>query len=464
MSDVVGKLWGFCNTLRHDGINYGDYIEQLTYLLFLKLVDEKGVSIPKKYDWKSLKERSGTDLLDHYNELLRVLAKEKGILGEIFAGSLSKFREPVNLKKLINLIDETEWATIDVDLKAQAYEGLLQKYAAEQKGAGQYFTPREAIRAIVRCMKPDIREKSDFTIHDPACGTGGFLIGAYEWIMQQTQEGAKLKREDMESLLKRTFSGCEIVLETKRLALMNLYLHEIEAQIFYCDALAEGPHIGRRYDCVMTNPPFGIKGSGDFPNRDDFTVKTSNKQLNFLQHIMNILKPGGRAAMVVPDNVLFEENAGYDIRKLLMTDCQLHTVLRLPIGTFTPYSTGVKANVLFFKKGLSTEEIWIYDLRTDMEKVTKGHPLTASYFKDFEVCFRGKPRKETERFRRYTKEQIEKRNYNLDVTWMRAVNNNGTDGISDPAELASNIVTNLETAMDSVNELIAKLSNGQPKM
>ena len=266
------------------------------------------------------------------------------------------------MKKLINLIDETEWATIDVDLKAQAYEGLLQKYAAEQKGAGQYFTPREAIRAVVRCMRPDIREKPDFTIHDPACGTAGFLIGSYEWMMKQTKEGADLSRENIERLMKKTFSGSEIVLDTKRLALMNLYLHEIEADIFYIDSLSEGPHAGKRYDCVLTNPPFGTKGAGEIPIREDFTVRTSNKQLNFVQHVIHILKLGGRAAMVVPDNVLFEENAGRDVRKLLLTDCQLHTILRLPIGTFTPYSPGVKANIVFFRKGLPTEEVWIYDL------------------------------------------------------------------------------------------------------
>jgi len=192
MTDVVAKLWSFCNTLRHDGIGYGDYIEQLTYLLFLKLIDEKGVPIPKDYSWTSLKSRSGTDLLGHYVEVLRRLAKEPGILSEVFAGSLSKFREPVNLKRLISMIDEEDWGSLDVDLKAQAYEGLLQKYAAEQKGAGQYFTPREAIRAVIRCMKPDIRAHSEFAIHDPACGTAGFLIGAYEWLLNQTQEGADL--------------------------------------------------------------------------------------------------------------------------------------------------------------------------------------------------------------------------------------------------------------------------------
>lgn len=462
--DVVGRLWGFCNTLRHDGINYGDYIEQLTYLLFLKLADEKEVDVPKDYNWKSLKDRSGTDLLDHYNEMLRTLAKQKGILGEIFAGSLSKFREPVNLKKLINLIDETEWATIDVDLKAQAYEGLLQKFAAEQKGAGQYFTPREAIRSVVRCMKPDIRESKDFTIHDPACGTGGFLIGAYEWIMKQTKEGADLSREDRQRLMKKTFSGSEIVLDTKRLALMNLYLHEIEADIFYIDALAEGPHVGKRYDVVLTNPPFGTKGAGEVPLREDFTVKTSNKQLNFLQHVINILKPGGRAAMVMPDNVLFEENAGHDIRKLWLTDCQVHTILRLPIGTFTPYSPGVKANIVFFRKSLQTDEVWIYDLRTNIEKINKGHPLTCDYFEDFEKCYNQKTREETERFKKFTKAEIEKRDYNLDIFWIKDESLEDSANLPDPQEMASEAVTHLETAVDSLNELIAKLSNGNNKM
>src|SRR5207247_1877484 len=232
------------------------------------------------------------------------------------------------------------------------------------KGAGQYFTPREAIRAVIRCMKPDIRAHSEFAIHDPAWGTAGFLIGAYDWLLNQTHEGADLSVEDRERLQRLTFSGGEIVLDTRRLALMNLYLHEIEADIYYGDSLGEGTHASRRYDCVVTNPPFGTKGTGEAPNRADFTVPTSNKQINFLQHVMHVLKAGGRAAMVLPDNVLFEEHAGRDACKILMQDCDLHTILRLPIGTFTPYSAGVKANVLFFRKGLSTEEVWIYDLRT----------------------------------------------------------------------------------------------------
>ncbi len=242
MSEVVGKLWGFCNTLRHDGIGYGDYIEQLTYLLFLKIAQEKAVKLPQGSKWNDLKVKSGTELLDVYVEILRTLSRQKGMLGDIFAGSLSKFREPVNLKKLITLIDETQWSTIDVDIKAEAYEGLLQKYAEDEKGAGQYFTPREAIRCVIRCIRPDIREKPDFTIHDPAVGTAGFLIGAYEWMMKQTKEGASLSRDERDRLQVKTFSGGEIVIDTRRLALMNLYLHEIEADIYYGDSLAEGPH------------------------------------------------------------------------------------------------------------------------------------------------------------------------------------------------------------------------------
>jgi len=460
MTDVVGKLWGFCNTLRHDGINYGDYIEQLTYLLFLKLADERDIQVPKDYDWSSLTSRSGHELLEHYTRLLQTLGKEPGLLGEIFKGSLSQFREPVNLKKLITLIDDVEWSTLDVDLKAEAYEGLLQKFAAEQKGAGQYFTPREAIRSVVRLMKPDIRENPEFTIHDPACGTGGFLIGAYEYIMSQTNEGALLSLEERERLQRRTFSGAEIVLETKRLALMNLYLHEIVTDIYYGDSLADGPHASKRYDCILTNPPFGTKGAGGAPNRDDFVVETSNKQLNFVQHVMHVLKNGGRAAMVLPDNVLFEGGAGKKVRQIWMDDCDLHTVMRLPIGTFTPYSPGVKANIVFFRKGLPTKEVWVYDLRTNVEKITKGHPLTASYFEDFERVYGDDPnghpskgRVETERFRRFTREELLTRDDNLDIFWLRDESLESGEDLPDPETIISEIRTHLQTAQDALDEL-----------
>jgi len=458
MSEVVGKLWGFCNTLRHDGIGYGDYIEQLTYLLFLKLAQEKGVTFPNGCTWNDLKAMSGSELLDKYNDILRTLSRQKGMLGDIFAGSLSKFREPVNLKKLITLIDETQWTAIDVDIKAEAYEGLLQKYAEEEKGAGQYFTPREAIRCVIRCINPDIRQAPDFTIHDPAVGTAGFLIGAYEWMMKQTKEGALLTRDQRERLQTKTFSGCEIVIDTRRLALMNLYLHEIEADIHYIDALAEGPHISKKHNIVMTNPPFGTKGAGQAPIREDLTVRTANKQLNFVQHVMNILKPGGRAAMVVPDNVLFEETAGKEVRKLLMEDCNLHTILRLPIGTFTPYSPGVKANIIFFVKGEPTKQVWIYDNRTNVEKVSIRHPLTAEYFKDFEACYHSSPRKETERFKKFTREEIAKRDNNLDILWLKDEEAKMDVEVSEPEEIIGEAISHLQTAMDALDEILLALT------
>jgi type I restriction enzyme M protein len=459
MSEVVGKLWGFCNTLRHDGIGYGDYIEQLTYLLFLKIAQEKGVKLPQNCTWNDLKVKSGTELLDAYIEILRSLSRQKEMLGDIFAGSLSKFREPVNLKKLITLIDETQWSTIDVDIKAEAYEGLLQKYAEEEKGAGQYFTPREAIRCVVRCIKPDIRERPDFTIHDPAVGTAGFLIGAYEWMMKQTKEGGQLTREERERLQTKTFSGCEIVLDTRRLALMNLYLHEIEADIYFGDAFGEGQHASKRYAVVMTNPPFGTKGAGQAPIREDFTVKTANKQLNFVQHVMTILKPGGRAAMVVPDNVLFEETAGKEVRKLLMEDCNLHTILRLPIGTFTPYSPAVKANIIFFAKGEPTKEVWVYDNRTNVEKVAIRHPLTSEYFRDFESCYHPKARKQSERFRRFTRDEIAKRNYGLDIFWLKETSSDSNEEVREPAELIEETLTQVQIAMDALNEVALLLQD-----
>ena len=349
MSDIVNKLWGFCHTLRHDGIDYGDYIEQLTYLLFLKMADEKEVHIPNGYDWDSLKDKSGTALTDHYSEILRKLREEKGMLGDIFAQSMPRFNNPVNLKRLITLIDEVEWTELGVDVKGEAFEGLLEKAASEgKKGAGQYFTPRVLIQSIVRLMKPDPRTFKEFTICDPACGSGGFLVSAYEWLLDITNKGASIDRNDYKRIKTKTYFGQDLVPRPRRLALMNLYLHGIEPTIYLGDTIYE-PNRGEQYNCILTNPPFGTKGANQAPDRDDFTISTSNKQLNFVQHVVTTLKRGGRAAMVLPDNVLFEDKAG-DVFKILMEDCNLHTVLRLPRGTFTPYSQGVKANVIFFKK------------------------------------------------------------------------------------------------------------------
>jgi len=467
MTDIVGKLWGFCHTLRHDGIDYGDYIEQLTYLLFLKMIEEKGAKIPPQYSWIVLREKSGTDLTEHYVATLQGLGKQPGMLGDIYGGAMSRFSNPVNLKRLINLIDEIEWTALNVDVKAAAYEGLLEKSASEgKKGAGQYFTPRILIQSIVKCMKPDPREAKDFTIHDPASGTGGFLVCAYEWLMEKTK-GA-LEREDSKRILNRTYSGTELVPRPRRLALMNLYLHGIQADIRLGDAIYE-PKRSAGYDCVLTNPPFGTKGANQAPTRDDFTVSTSNKQLNFVQHVMSILKPGGRAAVVVPDNVLFADQAG-DVFKVLTEDCDLHTVLRLPNGTFTPYSPGTKTNVIFFTKGFPTESLWIYDARTNVPGITKkDRPLTPRYFSEFETCFgpnpngraKRKPKDSKEdRWRSFSIREVKERNFKIDgLKWLKDESLDDMNEMPEPEELAADAISELKGAVEELNSILSILEN-----
>ena len=454
--DVVQKLWGFCNTLRDEGMSYGHYIEQLTYLLFLKMAEERNRPIPEEYSWKSLVEKTGMELLEHYQDCLKNLAKEGGILADIFAGALSQFREPINLKKLIGMIDRERWSAIDVDIKGAAYEGLLQKYAADEKGAGQYFTPRELIRAIVKCIDPKIGE----TIHDPGLGTGGFLLGALEYILKETNEGADLTREQNEFLLKKTFSGNELVLETKRLAMMNIYLHGIEADVYYGDSLGEGRHVGKKHKVIMTNPPFGIKSGGVTPTRSDFNVTTSNKQLNFVQHVMSGLENGGRAAMVAPDNVLFDSGAGTQIRKILLEDLDLHTILRLPIGTFTPYSPGVKANVIFFDKPGPTKAVWIYDLRTDIDKITKKEGITEEHFDEFIELYQN--RKETGRFKRFSIAEVKKRDYNLDIFWLKSKDFDAGE-YEEPEVILESIKESEEKIIDEIDRIMGVLVNENGK-
>jgi len=442
VTDVANKLWGFCHTLRHDGIDYGDYIEQITYLLFLKMANERELSLPAGTDWGHLRQHSGTDLADAYADALRTLGKQPGILGDIYAGAQSRFSNPVNLKKLISLIDETEWTALDVDVKAAAFEGLLEKAASEgKKGAGQYFTPRLLIQTIVRCVKPDPRVSSNFKIGDPACGTGGFLVCAYEWLLQEAK--GSFDRETAKRIRTSTYYGDDLVARPRRLALMNLYLHQVEPHISGNDSIYDPPG-PTRFDVILTNPPFGTKGADQSPVRDDFVVETSNKQLNFVQHVMTILKPGGRAAMVVPDNVLFASQAG-DVFKVLTEDCDLHTVLRLPRGTFSPYSPGTKTNVIFFTKGRPTEATWIYDARANVPAITKkDRPLIAEHFAEFEACFGVDPsgqakRSETasndQRWRPFSIDAIKKRGYSLDgLRWLREENGSEGDELSDPQD------------------------------
>ncbi len=469
MSDIVQKLWGFCHTLRHDGIDYGDYIEQITYLLFLKMADEREVEVPKGCSWPTIRDRSGTDLTDHYIDVLRKLGKTTGMLGDIFAGAQSRFSNPVNLKKLVSLIDETEWTSLDVDVKAQAYEGLLEKAAAEgKKGAGQYFTPRILIQSAVRCMKPDPRSTRDFTICDPAVGTGGFLVAAYEWLKDETSGGA-IDRNVMKRIRSKTYFGQELVPRPRRMALMNLYLHGIEPQIRLGDSVGEPP-AADRFDVILTNPPFGTKGAGQSPERDDFTISTSNKQLNFVQHVLTILKPGGRAAVVLPDNVLFADQAG-EVLKIVAEDCDLHTVLRLPRGTFTPYSQGVKANVLFFSKGPTTEKTWIYDARTNVPGITKkDRPLTKEHFREFEKCFGPDPNGRTkrkksdskqDRWRSFKIAEIKERDFKLDgFKWLRDDSLEDADDLPEPEELATEAISELEEAVAELNKVLGLLENG----
>ncbi len=469
MSDVVQQLWGFCHTLRHDGIDYGDYIEQLTYLLFLKMADERDIELPKGCDWPSLVKKSGTALQDHYIDLLRKLGQQRGLLGDIFAGAQSRFNNPVNLKKLLGLIDDIEWTALDIDIKAAAFEGLLEKAASEgKKGAGQYFTPRILIKALVRCMKPDPRAHKEFTMCDPACGTGGFLVSSYEWLIEETKGGA-LPRDLVKRLKSDTYFGQEFVQRPRRLTLMNLYLHGLEPHIAFGDSIYEIPS-GQRYDVVLTNPPFGTKGANQAPTRDDFTISTSNKQLNFVQHVMTILKPGGRAAVVVPDNCLFADQAG-EVFKILTEDCNLHTVLRLPNGTFTPYSPGTKTNVIFFTKGYKTENVWFYDGRSNVPHITKkDRPLTPEHFAEFEKCYgadpNGRAKRKTrdskeDRWRTFSIDEVKGRDFKIDgLRWLKDESLDDGDGALEPEELATDAIAELQVAVEELNKVLVMLENG----
>jgi type I restriction enzyme M protein len=465
MSDIVNKLWGFCHTLRHDGVDYGDYIEQLTYLLFLKMADERGVEVPKKYNWNSLKTESGTDLTDHYQEVLRKLREEKGILGKIFTQAMPRINNPVNLKRLINMIDEEDWSSMDVDVKGQAFEGLLEKSASEgKKGAGQYFTPRPLIQSMVRVMKPDPRSKQDFTICDPSCGTGGFLIAAYEWLLRESK--GSIDRDAIKRIKNKTYYGQELVPRPARLAMMNLFLHGVTSEIKIGDTIYE-PFDGKKYDCILTNPPFGTKGANQAPEREDFTISTSNKQLNFVQHYLSSLKPGGRAAIVLPDNVLFEDKAG-EVFKIVMQDCNLHTILRLPRGTFTPYAQGVKANVVFLQKGLPTENVWIFDGRSNVEGITKkDRPLSDRHFEEFEKCYGSDPNGQSKRkdlgeegrFRKFHIKEVEKRDYKLDINWLKDESLEDADSLPEPQILATEAITELEAVVDDLREILALMES-----
>jgi len=490
-SSIISKVWSFCNTLRDDGVGYGDYLEQLTYLLFLKMADEfskpphnRKLPIPSEYKWETLTSKTGDKLELHYNTLLRELGKEKGMLGQIFTKSQNKITDPAKLFKLIEMIDKEQWSTMGADVKGQIYEGLLEKNAEDTKsGAGQYFTPRSLIKVMVECLHPEPNK----TIADPACGTGGFFLAAYDFIVQHHE----LDKSQKQFLKYKTFFGNEIVANTRRLCLMNLFLHNIgdidseQTLISSNDSLVADD--GKRYDFVLTNPPFGKKSSMTFTNeegeqekeeltynRQDFWATTSNKQLNFVQHIRTILKTTGKAAVVVPDNVLFEGGAGETVRKKLLETVDLHTILRLPTGIF--YAQGVKANVIFFDaqpaaKEPWTKEIWYYDYRTNIHHTLKKNPLKLEDLKEFIECYNPSnrhKRKETfnteknpeGRWRKFTYDEIINRDKtSLDISWIKDKSLADLDNLPDPDILATEIVENLEAGLESFKAIVAELNN-----
>jgi type I restriction enzyme M protein len=469
---LVQKLWNYCNILRDDGLSYGDYVEQLTFLLFLKMADEqskppfnKTSAVPKGQDWQSLVSRDGDDLETHYRHVLESLGKQKGMLGVIFRKAQNKIQDPAKLRRLIaDLIDKEQWSSMSADVKGDAYEGLLQKNAEDVKGgAGQYFTPRALISAMVDALAP----RPNATMCDPACGTGGFLLAVHDYIAKDP----KLDREQKKRLKSGTLFGIELVDSVARLCCMNLLLHGIggngtgEVPVMVKDALA-GKH--GEYDMVLANPPFGKKSSVTIVNeageqekeslvinRDDFWASTSNKQLNFLQHIFTILKQHGRAAVVVPDNVLFEGGAGETIRRALLKQADVHTLLRLPTGIF--YAQGVKANVLFFDRKPAqekpwTEKLWIYDLRTNKHFTLKESTLKRSDLDDFVACYNPKnrhERKETERFKVFAYDELLKRDkVNLDIFWLKDESLEESANLPAPEVIAAEIAEDLEAALE----------------
>lgn len=437
----------------------------------MKSIDGRNVSLD--CSWPALTQQSGTDLTEYYSSVLRALGQQHGILGDIFSGSQSRFSNPVNLKRLLDTIDETAWIELDVNIKADAFEGLLEKAANEgKKGAGQYFTPRLLIQSIVRCMKPDPRSNQQFKIGDPACGTGEFLVSAYEWFLDQTS-GGSLDRDLARRVKTDTYYGQDLVPRPRRLALMNMYLHGLEPHISLGDSIYEVPD-STKFEVILTNPPFGTRGANQAPEREDFVISTSNKQLNFLQHIITALKQGGRAAVVVPDNCLFADQAG-EVFKVITEDCSLHTVFRLPNGTFTPYSPGTKTNVVFFTKGLPTESVWIYDGRTNVPRVTKkDRPLTSSHFEEFEKCFGSDPNGRSprslddspeasgwmggNRWRCFDINDIRNHDFKIDsLKWLRDEALEDATELPPPEELVTEAVAELETAISDLNDIIGVL-------
>ena len=489
---LVQKLWNYCNVLRDDGLSYGDYVEQLTYLLFLKMAHEqtqppwrRPLVVPAGYDWPSLIRLDGDELEAQYRHTLEHLATRPGMLGLIFRKSQNKIQDPAKLRRLIaDLIDRERWTSLDVDVKGDAYEGLLEKNAQDIKGgAGQYFTPRPLIQAIVEVVRPRPGE----TICDPACGTGGFLLAAHDYVVESHPY---LDRDEREHLKLHALHGTEIVAGVARLCAMTLLLHgvgpsqdEAPPPVVEDDSLRADP--GDRYDVVLMNPPFGRKSSVLVVNeageeerqaltviRDDFWASTSNKQLNFVQHVKTLLKIHGRAAVVVPDNVLFEGGAGETVRRKLLQECEVHTLLRLPTGIF--YAQGVKANVLFVDREPAsatpwTRTLWIYDLRTNKDFTLKTNRLERADLDEFVACYRPENRHErmatwspenpSGRWRSFGYDELIQRDkVNLDIFWLRDESQDDGASLDDPDVIAAEMVEDLRAVLEELEAIAADLA------
>lgn len=492
-SAIISKVWGMCNPLRDNGVSYGDYLEQLTYLIFLKMSDEyskppykRETGIPVGYTWADMNTLKGAELEEQYKATLEKLGEQGGILGKIFKGAVNKISSAAILYRIVQMIDQERWVSMSSDVKGEIYEGLLQKNAEDVKsGAGQYFTPRPLIRAMVRCIRPEPMK----TIADPCCGSGGFFLAAQEYIAGEARYS--LDREKKEFLKNQTFYGNELVPTTFKLCLMNLYLHNIgdlygNVLVILGDALLTDP--GYRVDYVLTNPPFGKKSSITFTNeegeqeeedlvynRTDFWTTSSNKQLNFVQHINTLLNASGKAAVVVPDNVLFEGGAGETVRRKLLETTDLHTILRLPTGIF--YKPGVKANVIFFDKRPASPErqtkvVWVYDFRTNVHFTLKQHPMTDADLEDFIRCYYPENRHQRSetwsegnpdgRWRKFPAQEILDRDKaSLDIFWIKDKSLADLDTLPAPDVLALDIIENLQSALDGFQELMEQLGSSE---
>lgn len=465
--EIVAKLWNLCNVLRDDGITYHQYVTELTYILFLKMAKETGAEsqIPADYRWDVLTSKSGIELKKYYKELLTHLGDNcTGRIREIYQGSATNIDEPKNLEKIITMIDGLDWYSAREEGLGNLYEGLLEKNANEKKsGAGQYFTPRVLIDVMTRLMKPQPGE----LCNDPACGTFGFMIAAHQYVKDNTDEFYDLDADMAQFEREKAFTGCELVHDTHRLALMNAMLHDIEGKILLGDTLSNLGKSMKGYDLVLTNPPFGTKKGGERATRDDFTYLTSNKQLNFLQHIYRSLKADGkaRAAVVLPDNVLFSDGDGERIRVDLMDKCNLHTVLRLPTGIF--YAQGVKTNVLFFTRGKAdkgnTKEVWYYDLRTNMPSFGKTNPLKKEDFTGFEAAYEAEDRRGVldERWHVFTRDEIAEKGNSLDLGLIRDDSIVDYEDLPDPIESGEEAIAQLEEAIDLLQSVVKELKSLQ---